>query len=253
MLQEHPRLAIPPEAQWLVEVAPRRGRWSQDRRAQVLDEIVRHRKYADWPLTEAAARAAVERRRPSSYAELVAALFAAYAGRQGKPRWGDKTPENVLHLEFLSRLFPQSVFIHVIRDGREVAASLADQVWASSGLVGKAHWWHDCVTAGRRAGQRLGRTRYCEVRLEDLADDPEGVLRRVCAAIGESYTAQMLEYTRRSGEMDSWTPESRRSNQHLGKPPTAGLRDWRAGVSLDEQAAVNRICRPLLRELGYER
>jgi hypothetical protein len=253
MLQEHPRLAIPPEAHWVVESAPRRGRWSPERWTEVLDEIMRHPKYADWQLPAADARAAVAGRRFSSYPALVSALFAAYAKREGKPRWGDKTPENVPHLEFLSGLFPRSVFIHVIRDGRNVAASLADQVWASDGLVGKAYWWRDCVTAGRRAGQRLGPARYCEVRLEDLIADPEGVLKRVCSAIGEAYMPQMLEYTRSSARIDSWPHRYRRSHQHLRKPPTAGLRDWTAGISPGERDAVIRICRPLLRELGYDR
>jgi hypothetical protein len=253
MLREHPRLAIPPEAPWLVELAPRRGPWSRNRQARTLDAILRHRRYADWWLPEEAARAAVARERPSSYAELVAALFAAYAKRQGKPRWGDKTAENVLRLDLLARLFPQAVFVHVIRDGRAVAASLADQGWGSGGLAGHAYWWRDCVTAGRRVGQRLGPARYCELRLEDLVANPEAELQRACAAIGESYTPRMLEYTRRTHQMDSWTPEERRSHQHLGKPPTAGLRDWEAGLSRNERKAVNRICQPLLGELGYER
>jgi hypothetical protein len=218
----------------------------------VLDEILRHPTYTDWFLPEEAVRAAVAEQRPSSYAELVAVLFGAYAEREGKPRWGEKTPENVLHIELLARLFPRAVFVHVIRDGREVAASLADQAWSSNGLVGYAHWWHDCVTAGRRAGRRLGPARYCELRLEDLVADPEGVLRRVCAAIGESYTRRMLEYTRRSEEFDRWHESLRWSHRHLAKPPTGGLRDWTAGVSADEQVAVSRICRPLLSELGYE-
>ena len=180
-------------------------------------------------------------------------MFDAYAEREGKPRWGDKTPANVLHLELLARLFPRAVFIHVIRDGREVAASLADQESASDWLAGKAYYWRDCVTAGRRAGRSLDGARYCEVRLEDLVADPESTLRRLCAAIGESYTPRLLEYGARPGEREVWTPARRRSHRHLVKPPTAGLRDWKAGVSPDEQDEVTRICLPLLRELGYER
>jgi hypothetical protein len=252
MLREHPRLAVPPEAPWLVEFAPRRRRWSKKRQERLLDEILRHHTFAYWALTEEAARAAVARRQPSNYAELVATLFEAHAERQGKPRWGNKTPENVLHIEFLDGLFPNAVFVHVIRDGREVAASLEEQGWSSPGLVGKAHWWRDLVTAGRRAGQGLGPARYCEIRIEDLIADPQDVLQRVCAAIGESYTPRMLEYTRRGGELDSWEESARRSHQHLGKPPTPGLRDWEAGVSADERDEVERICRPLLTELGYE-
>jgi len=252
MLREHPRLAISPESPWLVELAPRRGRWSQKRQAQVLDEILRHPTFAYWVLSEEAARATVAERRPSSYAELVAALFAAHAELLGKPRWGNKTPENVLHIELLARLFPRAVFVHVIRDGREVAASLVDQGWTTKGLVGHAYWWRDCVTAGRRAGQGLGPARYCEIRIEDLIADPQGVLEGVCAAIGESYSPRMLEYTRRRDELDSWEESARRSHQHLGKPPTAGLRDWEAGASADERDEVERLCRPLLTELGYE-
>ena len=252
MLREHPRLSIPPETPWLVEFAPRDAHWDRNRLAQVLDQIVRHPRFADWSFPPERARDAVARRRPSGYAELVTALFAACAEREGKPRWGDKTPENVHHVELLDRLFPQAVFIHVIRDGREVAASLAEQPWSKAGLVGKAYWWRDCVTAGRLAGRRLGGARYCEIRLEDLVADPERALRRACDAIGESYTPRMLEHRARTGEMEGWSPELLRSHGHLTKPPTAGLRDWKAGVSPDEQDEVTRICRPLLQELGYE-
>jgi len=252
MLREHPRLAIPPEAPWLIELAPRRGIWSRKRLTKVFDQILRHPRYLDWWLSAEKVRAAMEERRPSNYGELVDVLFSAYALREGKPRWGDKTPENVLHIEFLARLFPGAVFIHVIRDGREVAASLVAQVWTTNGIVGKAHWWRDLVTAGRRAGKLLGPRRYCEIRLEDLIADPEQELGRVCAAIGESYTPQMLEYPLRSGEFDRWHESLRWSHRHLVKPPTAGLRDWEDGVPADERDAVNRICRPLLTELGYE-
>src|SRR6476661_436967 len=138
MLREHPRLAIPPEAPWVVEVAPRRRRWSRKRRAKVLEQILRHPRYSDWCLSEEKVRALVEERKPSTYNELVGLLFGAYALREDKPRWGDKTPENVLHVELLARLFPGAVFVHVIRDGREVAASLAAQAFSSDELVGNA-------------------------------------------------------------------------------------------------------------------
>lgn len=253
MLREHPRLAIPPETPWLVDLAPRRGRWSRSRQVRVLEAILRHPRYGDWALSEAAAREAVARRAPPTYAELVAALLDAYAELMGKPRWGNKTPENVLQIGFLSRLFPRSVFIHVIRDGRDVAASLSNQGWASDRIVGNAYWWRDCVSAGRGAGRRLGPARYREIRLEDLIAEPENALQRICEGIGETYMPQMLEYTHRAAELEAWEPRPRRSHQHLAKPPTAGLRDWKAGVSAEQQNAVNHICRPLLRELGYER
>ena len=52
-----------------------------------------------------------------------AAFFEAYAERQGKPRWGDKTPAYMLSVTRIGRALPEARFIHLIRDGRDVALS----------------------------------------------------------------------------------------------------------------------------------
>jgi hypothetical protein len=41
------------------------------------------------------------------------------------------------------------------------------------------------------------------------------------------------------------------THPHLAKPPTAGLRNWRRGLTTAEQEAIEAVCAPLLRELGY--
>ncbi len=68
-----------------------------------------------------AARAGRLRRR----GRAVRAFFEAYAGEQGKPRWGDKTPAYMLAIQRIGRTLPESRFIHLIRDGRDVALSQA--------------------------------------------------------------------------------------------------------------------------------
>jgi sulfotransferase family protein len=252
MLEEHPRLAIPPESHWVVDLMSWDAPWTPARQEGALREILSHRKYRHWWLTDEKVRSTVARRRPSSYAELVASIYSAYAAREGKPRWGDKTPENVRQMDVLADLFPDATFIHIIRDGREVAVSLAEQPWSRGGVVNAARWWCECVRAGRAAGARLDPGRYFELRLEDLARKPEKTLRQICRALGETYdAAKLLQYPRRVFDAEPWRTEDRRWHRHLAKPPTPGLRDWTSNLSRRQQNAVQKICAPLLEELGY--
>src|SRR5207237_1740039 len=110
-------------------------------------------------------------------ADAVRACFAVYAESRGKPRWGDKTPGYVEHLELLAELFPDARFIHIIRDGREVSTSIAEQPWGPPSPVAAAFWWRRKVKRGRRSGELLGPDRYLEIRLEHLISDSEQALR----------------------------------------------------------------------------
>ena len=96
----------------------------------------------------------------------------------------EKTPSHSLHVDLIARYVPGVRFIHLIRDGRDVASSLvaASQGWGASwgapGNVARAaRTWSDHVTAALRA-KELGP--YCELRYEDLrGEDGSTRLREV--------------------------------------------------------------------------
>src|SRR4051812_8879868 len=101
MLDAHPLVAVPPESHFAL--APDvRGL----RRA-----LSRERWFALWEIEAPDLRGL-------DVADAVRALFAAYAERQGKPRYADKTPHYVSHLPLFAERFPEARFVHVIRDGR---------------------------------------------------------------------------------------------------------------------------------------
>lgn len=106
---------------------------------------------------------------------------------------------------FVSEIFPEARFIHVLRDGRAVANSLLDcdfwlgyrgpQQWRWGSLVGnyRNEWeisgqsfvtlaglqWKILMDAFERARGLLPSSRYMEVRYEHLVADPHAVLRDV--------------------------------------------------------------------------
>ena len=116
-------------------------------------------------------------------------IMREFAQREGKTRWCEKTPMYALHMEMLGKAFSESLFIHMVRDGRDCAASNYRRWGRHPG--GTINRWKHVVTEGRRQGRRLG-DRYLEVRYEDLTDNPEQHMRRVCAFLSVTFDNRIL-------------------------------------------------------------
>jgi hypothetical protein len=250
MLDGHSRLALPEESDFVVTLLARRLRL-RHRPGPALEAILRNPRFKLWALDPVFTRAAVVAHGPADFPDVVRAVFSIYARSQGKARWGDKTPDYVLHMGRLARLFPDARFLHVIRDGREVAVACADYGWVPTPVSG-AYGWRRRVARGERAGRRLGPDRYLKVHLEQLIAAPEAVLARICEFLDERYEPAMLDYP---ATVESRYPRKASSPQHrhLVRPPTEGLRDWRAGLSPRRQRQVEAACGRWLGHLGYSR
>jgi hypothetical protein len=179
-------------------------------------------------------------------------VYACYAAHAGKPRYCDKTPGYVLHLDTLDSLFLEARFVHLVRDGRDVALSLREiDEWGPSKVAGAAKYWVEHVQAGRDRAARLGRERYLEVRYEDLVAEPETTLRSVCAFMDLPFDPCMLSYYERADEVMAAIALPQH-HERIRKPPTRDLRSWRTEMAPDDVATFEAIAGPLLHELGYE-
>jgi hypothetical protein len=197
----------------------------------------------------------------TSYADLVSAIFDAYGRARGKELVGDKSPRYVLHIDTLNALFPEARFIHVIRDGREVALSVAHwnakrgqrgpgyiDGWADDPATTTALWWAEHVRRGREAGRRAGSTSYREVRYEHLTTDPEGVCRDMCTFLGLPFDVAMLRFNEGRERTDG-----KRSAKSSWLSPTPGLRDWSTQMPAPDIEAFEAAAGTMLDELGYRR
>jgi hypothetical protein len=250
MLDRHPALSIPDESYFIPTLAARHhGRVDASR---FCDDVARISTLRDWGVRPADVG---ERLRPgATAADGIAAIFEAYAGARGKPRWGDKTPMYMSRLGLIDRLFPDALLVHVVRDGRDAArsflempAGLVTESWAHPrDVAGFACQWRTEVRAARALGRRAGPGRYLELRYEELAADPEGTLRGVSAFAGLEFDPAMLAYP---GTLDL---AAKPHQARLAQPPTAGVRDWRTEMAAAEVAAFEAIAGDTLAECGYE-
>jgi hypothetical protein len=246
LVDAHPDMAIPPESHFVVAQAPRAGTaFDPEAFVAALDASER---FALWDLDRDVVAGAVEG--AGSYPDAVRAVFARWAGRQGKARYGDKTPGYVVHVPVIAGLFPEAVVVHVVRDGRDVAASFVDLGWAGSAEEAALHW-RLRVSRGRRAGRALGPGRYHELRYEDLVADPDRTLRALCDAIALPFSPAMVDHRAGAAEVARTTshPEYHR---HLAEPLTADLRDWRRDLDRSTLARIELLAGPVLVGLGYE-
>ncbi len=187
---------------------------------------------------------------PTSFADTIRELYSLAAAQRGKPRYADKTPMHVLHLRRLGRLFPEARFVHVVRDGRDVALSYRSVGWGPTTVEDAAMRWRRSVLRGRRDGERLGPDRYREVRYEDLVTDPERVLRELCAFLDLEWDDGVLHHHERAAEVIAAT-RFPGAHSRLLLPPTPGLRDWRREMPAADVARFEAIAGGLLEELGY--
>lgn len=255
MLDAHPDFAIPAETHFLRNT----GAGPADARQHFLSLLQAGGRRNDFPISDAALRDALGDA-PLPLADCVRRFYALYAAQQGKPRWGDKTPIYVAVMSDISALLPEAAFIHMIRDGRDVAVS-SRSAWFSAGVdvLEHAKTWSGRIRSARRQAQTL--PHYLEVRYEHLLIEPERELTRICDFLGVRYAPEMLDYPQRARErlmeLQAFGQVSAQHRRDMHSrteraPDAARIGRWKQDLTPEQRAAYESVARDLLIELGYE-
>jgi hypothetical protein len=248
ILNQHSRVAVPPESRFVTEL------WQGSPEVETdsfLDRLSAHPRFAAWELPIESVRQQLQGRPRVAYREAISAAYRAYASSKGKERWGDKTPRYVEHIPFLADLFPASRFIHLVRDGRDVALSYAEVSFGPKTVAQSAALWAKRVSAGLRDGRALGPGRYTEIRYEDLVEDPEGLLKELCNFLNVSFEPPMLEGA--GAENEDVLARASVFNPHVTDRPKSGIREWRRTMPDRHVEIFEAVAGRVLSELDYPR
>lgn len=174
------------------------------------------------------------------------------ARKQGVRRWADCTPDHLLYMEQIKRQIPDALFVHIIRDGRDVALSYLQQGWSYPLLWDRGErlgvaglYWEWIVRKGREQGKRLGAD-YREVHFEELIVNPQQTLSQLGLFI-----AHDLDYSRiqRAGIGSVSRPNSSFAKESEGTFNPVGR--WKIKMSAEQIATFEELTGELLLELGY--
>ncbi|MBD9513121.1 MULTISPECIES: sulfotransferase family protein [Pseudomonadaceae] len=263
ILDAHPQLAIPPETGFLLNETLLRNPAPAAELARALTLLPESAPaWADFALDadhfiDAAACLPAQAGLP----QVLRLFYKLYAARLGKPRFGDKTPSYLQRMRTVAEQLPEARFIHILRDGRDVALSWG-QTWFAPDrepelLIAR---WAQLIGDARQQGQGLP---YLEVRYDQLLNEPEIQTRRICEFIELDFHPAMLDYHLGSASrLEEHQARIRSDGQLLVSkeqrlhqqwrttlpPDTSRLDVWRHQLSPAQQAACKRAGGELLAE-----
>lgn len=247
MLNAHPQVAVPPESRFIVELYDESDEIVVD---DFLRRLEAHARWQAWDVPIEAVAAELEGAERAPYPEALEACYRAFARSRNKALYGDKTPRYVEHIDLLHRLWPQGRFVHLVRDGREVALSYADVPFGPKTVAKAARLWGSRVDRGMAAGRALPEGLYFELRYERLLEDPEGGVRELSRFLGLDFDPAMLEYGERA--KSEMLERARRYNPNVIEK-IARTRSWSEQMPKAQVEIFEAVAGDTLGALGYER
>lgn len=188
--------------------------------------------------------------------DFIRVVLDSVAQQQKTSRWAFYDPDNVLHFRRVKKDIPNALFVHIIRDGRDIALSLkkmggfAPFPWdrsATNSLVATALYWEWMVRRGREA-RRLFAADYIEIRYEDLITSPRETLGRLGGFIDHD-----LDYDKiQAASLGSLSKTNSSFREECEKQKINPLGRWKERLSITNIAAIESTVGACLEENGYQ-
>ncbi|EAR22745.1 sulfotransferase family protein [Nitrococcus mobilis] len=253
-LAAHPQIAIAPQTRFLSYWVPHHPTAEpQDERdfERFWTEFVDSSQFQNLGLDADTLYDRLLARGVPTFKTVFSTLLRAHAWRCGKPQWGEQTSSHRCYIGQLLDWYPSARIIYMLRDPRAIVASLLDAPWTNAAPEFHAAHWRDSIQALLRWGcdERLYRVHY-----EALLIDPEAVLRKVCAFLGEPFDPAVLARC----EATVTTPAShakwgrRHLSNALGPLRTDCLTKWQLRLTPNQVAIVEYLTRKGMLRYGYE-
>ena len=218
---------------------------------QVLKEFEDCKEFYTWEIDITDAQKRLENIADSkrTLSNIFDELFCTYAEKHspGSKIWGDKTPMNTLYLDWIGTVFPRSKFIHIIRDGRDVASSYLKMERYDT-ILEAANRWINSIESAQSFGSKI-KENYIEIRYEELVTKPEEVIKDTCDFLDIDYDSKMLDHTKQVKKLGD-TDKEHHSN--LSKPISSdSVGKWRNNLSESDQESITKLLHKHLQRLGY--
>ena len=208
MLTSNPKVSIPPEAGFAVWFYKKYEQ--KEINLSVLQElacdIYSSKKFDNWNLSLEEIKDAFNDKSIVSYTEAINKIYMLYAIKNMKPTAisGDKNNFYLSEIATILLIWPTAKFIHIIRDGRNVACSYKDinkmklsspsSPKLPSQITDIATEWSNNNRIISESLKYVSPRNYVEIKLEDLISNNENILKELCRFLGVEFSPEMIEY-----------------------------------------------------------
>lgn len=270
MLHNHINIIIPPECGFAVWWYDKYKNWNKDyiKKNKILDSFMKDfkssKKIETWELDYYKLKKFIIFNKVETYSELVSAIYEFYGKSLGKDFsiWGDKNNFHLKYISILKKLFPEAYFIHIIRDGRDIACSykeLAKKRFMSKyapnlpvDIQKIANEWVQNISNIRNSFSCFCWEKVYELKYEDLVRNTEIELRKICKFLKEPFDDNMLNYYKKN-KIEVQEPKEflQWKSKTLEKPTTSRICRYKKRLSSIEINEFNKIAKKILIRYEY--
>jgi hypothetical protein len=221
MLDSHPLIHFQFEFEYVVDQLDAQGGWPAI--TDYHDYLSTHRIFLLHPFV-------IDKTLP--YDELIRSFLQQKQQEKNKPIVGA-----TVHycFEHLPQFWPQARFIHIVRDGRDVARPNLKTGWHGLPYFG-AKRWLAAEQSWMQLSQQITAEQQITIYYEKLIHDTDGVLKQLCDFLQIPFDAAMYDYTK---------------NTHYKQPDLQMLEQWRKKMSRYQIRLVEAQIGALLQQHGY--
>lgn len=248
LLGAHSECIVTPESQFKIDSYSEKERISFDPKetfSKIKDTSRFHHWNANITFTDS------EYEQIKDYPDLILDIVKKYnIEKQHKPTakiWIDHTPINIEYVDLLKSFYPNAKFLHIIRDGRGVAASYKNVIWGPKSMQNIANFWLKELAHGFAYEAKYPES-VLSLRYEDLLLDTEATVKKVTDFIGIAYEEEMLNA---NGLI---VPEFTKHQHKLvgQKADKSRIEAWKNALSKREIELLEYRTKNMLQFLGYD-
>ena len=180
-------------------------------------------------------------------------IMGEVARHSNAERWAVYDPDNALYIPAIKRDLPEALFVHIVRDGRDIALSLTKMgglqpFWwdRRRNIFASALYWQWMVRKGRNYGQMFPGD-YVEVHYEDLVNHPRETLSTLAVFLEHD-----LDYDRIVGNGLGRVHEPNSTfKEEVQGPAFNPINRWKERLSAPEISGLQKLIGKCLEEFGY--
>lgn len=189
--------------------------------------------------------------RENTLIALFASIYEEKALHDQASYWCCKSMESVNYVNEIEAAGIDPCYIHIYRDGRDVALSFLKAIVGPKHVYYLATKWAEEQRLSLQVREQLGPGRVIQVRYEDLIRDPKTEMHRICDALNVTYSDKVFEYYHSSESLNTAT--SGQMWKNVAKPIMPDNHDkFRREFPEDQLIIFERVAGPVLHELGYQ-
>ncbi len=264
LISGHKNIVIPPESSFAVWLYSKYEDQPTDSSfiSKYIVDLMQTKKIDTWNLNNKDLyEYLLSQNKYQSYGDFVSRIYLFYAHKQKKSahRWGDKNNSHIMYLSAIDKIFPKAYYIHIIRDGRDVACSYRDinRRNINSRYVPKlpqtieaiAKEWLDNNNNTIELLAKKEKKYIITVRYEDLVTDTVNTLKKICCQIGEKFDKKMtVNYLKKNDEPQEFIAWKEKIRQ---APTSSQKRRYIREMTVKEIKKFNQIAKELLKTYNY--